>query len=767
MSVPDYVENPGPELEALLMSQHIQNPYPYPGNINVLDSYSAEPPESTYSRILREHAKHALAHSWKYDPFRCSVKGAFKLPQGLAGKPNHGLAKNEFNWTTEGKLGTLKKTRSAAQVDVKQARTSHRWPENAKEHDETHSLDGSDLDQELESFYGPDGTDLRPIDNDSDEGFSELDLITTTIISLPDKSLMEKGVTPGGIFQDSGISMDEGYAEYSLAHSLPSTAKETTRKVPSDWPTFNANVAPLRTPKQTGRWLGLVGDQKQCEWPGRHQGPYDLDGLHSHKKNQKLDGSSRHTTREDPIPARVTSTNESVKLAPEISDLVQNTGNSLVAFQSFGREQTSILHGDNENPITTEEAENNGPFIGAAHTVNIQQPQYSNGTAENTSEAGPSVPASCVISEDAQIDNNANDHVCRSIPNNPFATPLNQHIHHIQQAHIDTPATPEAITIHLTPEHNRDMNDDNASDSHYELSVPNSLTRGTQKSQIALDRYAQATKALPTLARRNSSAISLGGSESEEDPLTSSPNNPSQPEGHTGFRRAVELHQKENDAVFTLSPPKVPRNTPSPGKMAPIPFTPANRTDTAPFRPTTPFQLGTPDYRDLVSPGTPTPAPKMSNNPKGKSVMNVFRSPKLGSRSPEHAAPNSDVIVAPTTTPITGPTHPHLGSIEGSQGPLFHRAKKTERPTKNVLTSLKLTPEHGSGGTSEFESLDEYEDELAGPGVNPPPLPTPQARGGRKTAHPAVVVAVPRVRARDEAIPPEQEPQRKKKKTRR
>ena len=79
---------------------------------------------------------------------------------------------------------------------------------------------------------------------------------------MPSKPHMEPVVTPGGILQDSGIAMDEGYAQYALANSLPHTAKYVTRMVPSNWPILDADIAPLRFPKKKGRWFGLVGDQK-------------------------------------------------------------------------------------------------------------------------------------------------------------------------------------------------------------------------------------------------------------------------------------------------------------------------------------------------------------------------------------------------------------------------------------------------------------------------------------------------------------------------
>ena len=748
MSVPDFVGKPGPELQALLTSQHFQNPYPYPGNIKILFSYEAEPPDSAYSNVLRDHAKHALLHAWRYDPFRCSVKGAWQLPQRLTGKPNHGLTKDEFHLASKRKLRSVKMVRSAAPVDVKQARQMYKWTKNMNEHDDVNSLDGSDLDQELNGFYGSGGVDLRPIDDYSDEGFFEPNPLSTTIVSLPDKSLMEEGVTPGGIFQDSGISMDERYAEYSQAHSVPNTAKETTGNVPGDWPSFNADVRPLRMQKKKGRWLGLVGDQKQCEWPGRCEGPYDLDGLRSHVTNQMVDGPSSDTTHEHPLPAEVVLPNESMQYTQDNFQPLRVDVNSEPprdAPQSSDREQP-FPRDNNKNPIITQEFDNNEVSVGAAHPM----PHGLDGSIENGGDSEPSVSAPHAIAELLQSDIIASLNSRRT----RLTTPVSRRTGQIHQIQIDTPATPETVNIHLTPENNRIVDAVGGSGRSLESQVPHSPTTKTQRGQSALGRYVQETKRHPDLSRQKSSTMSLNGSESEEDPLTSAQKRPGPPEVHGAFKKAVRLHQKRNDAMFTLSPPKASTTTPSPSKRAPIPITPASVNDFPPFRPTTPFQLGTPARPDLDSPGTPTPAPKASKKRKQKSVMNVFRSPKLGSRSPERHAqppPTSDFVVAPAI-PTAGATDPtRTASFIGSRGLLFQKTKTNERGTKYVLNSLKLTPERGawSSFSSECEALeDEYEDELAGPALVRPPRFT--ATGSRDRGTSNNVFVTPRVRSRDE-----------------
>lgn len=725
MSVPDFVEKLGSELEALLTSQHIRDPCPYPGSIRILPSYQAEPTDSAYLRNLTELVKHAVAHAWKYDPLRCSVKGAIKLAQDRAGKPHHGLIKEEYNWATGRNFQIEENTRGAARVDVRQARKTHQWTKNIDKDRKIRSVDSNDLDRELDHFYGPDGTDLRPIDDESDEGFSEPNSITTTVVSLPDKSLMEAGITPGGIFQDSGISMDEGYAEYSLAHSLPSTARETTGNVPGDWPRFNADVAPLRTPKKNGPWLGLLGDQKQCKWPGRRQGPYDLDGLRSPDRNEKADGPISGPTHGNPPPAEAPLSNESVPRAQRASDPVQETVNSEpseVIPQSLSQEQTSLLHGNN-GTITNKDVEHSRASVGAAYSASEERPQYSRGSIEQGVDNAPPVLASHVVSDDPQTENYASTHIHHSVSKTSFSTPVNQCTSRIQQVQVNNAATPKTINIHLTPKYDVD---DDVSDGSLEVRIPNSPTTDTQKGQSALGRYVQETKSHPIPAHQNSSTVSIDDSESE-DPLILSQTQPSQPEGHAGFSKGVDLHQKKSDPMLTLTSRQISQNTPSPSKRAPIPITPPYaKNPAASFCPITPFQLRTPTHADFGSPATPTPAPKASKA-KGKSVTDVFQSPKLGSRSPERAGPTSNpkIVVAPTA-PTAGATDPQRGSpFGGSQGLLFQKTQTNDRGTKNVLNSLQLSPERARGGAAAYEGLDD-EDELAGGNdpraLNPSPV---------------------------------------------
>lgn len=216
------------------------------------------------------------------------------------------------------------------------------------------------------------------------------------------------------------------------------------------------------------------------------------------------------------------------------------------------------------------------------------------------------------------------------------------------------------------------------------------------------------------------------------------------------------MNQQKDDADRTLSAPKASQASPYSSKVDPIPVTPAHGKDTASFRPTTPFQLGSHPPADSESPRTPTPAPRASKG-SGKSVRSIFSSSKLASRSPERATPSSDIVVAPST-PTAG--------ASGSQGLLFRKGKKNEKGMKNVLNSRRLSPVRGSGsGSAASGDLEDYADELAdgrgGGGVDVHRGGRRAgetsgvarsgfdgwARGGRKVAR---AVMVPRVRSREE-----------------
>ena len=663
MSAPEFVEKPGSGLDALLRSRHVQNPYPYPETTNLLPSYETEIPESIDSNHLRKHANHALAHCWRYDPFCCSVKDAFKFDQDLFKKPSHGLSEGESQWATAGKFTIVQKARNAAQVDSLQARKSYKWMKNLDEKEETLNIDSNSIGREVDDFYGPDGTDLRPIDNDPDEGYCGPDDITTTIVSLPEKSLLEEGVTPGGIFQDSGISMDAGYAKYSRAHTLHTLAKERVA-TPSDSPAFSANVRPFRTRKPAGHWLKLIGDQRQRDWPGRRQGPYDLEGLHLQENV-------------DSRPSEPTS-------------------------QSSDQKQSFVARGNTEDRIAKVHLGNSEVSVGALHPVSEERPTSFLGSAEKGSDNGESVPASPVMQKVPQVD----DDTCGSMPNTAFNTPVNQRINQILQVQLKTPATPATVDINLTPERDNDMVVDNVSD----------------------------------------------GSEFGEDPLVLPLDHSSQPNVRRRSRKYIEVQRNKSYEMLTLSPSKPSQDTSPSPKKASIPVTPAYATDTAVFRPVTPFQLGTSAHEAVFdSPGTPTPAPR-GRQTKEKSVTNIFNSPQLGNRSPERARPDSAIFAVTPTPPMAGATDPP----HGRQGLLFQKKKKNERGTMNVLNSLRLpSPEREIAG-AEGAVLDDFEDELttaSGGEVfkgGRSALVTRSGARARAGNTVAQAVMVPRDRARDE-----------------
>lgn len=799
MSGPDFVAQPMSELEALLTSQYLQNPYPYPGNTEIPPSYSCEPPESTPSINLKKQVRHTLANAWRYDPVKCSVKAAVKAARELAASHHHGLTKDEYSWVAGAKSTAVKKARSAARRRFERAIRPSKWMKNSDWGDHFFKSSRTNIDQEIDEFYGLDSIDLRSVENESnDEGFSEPNVIATTIVSLPNKSLLEEGVTPGGIFQDSGILMDEGYAEYSLAHSAPPTAQGFTGMPPGDWPTLEADVAPLRRPKRTGRWLPFVGNQKQCDWPGRRQGPYGVDDLDNLEEPEVVTSDPQDaagsftpepatreaspsrdvdTEREAPLPVEATSSIESVKLAQETSESKEGTvvdELSEATPQSLGQGQPHSVHGANDIgdnieieeqncdvPTSSKDIESKDASEVAPQLVSEARPQHFGESSKSGRNNGSSTIAPNVARATPQYDTDTNTQARRKALATAFTTPVTQRIRQIQQVQPDTPPTPATVNINLTPEYDSDMDTTDVSDVSLEARLSDSPTANTQMGQSALSRYVQETKSHPNLARQSINTMSSERSDYEEVSLVPSPEHASQPEGHAGFRTAVELHQEKSDAVFTLSgAPKAPPASPSSSTIAPIPVTPAHGNDTVSFRPITPFQLNSPAHAHSESPGTPTPAPKASIS-SGKSVKNIFGSSKLASRSPERAAPSSDIVVAPTTPTTAGASGGRYG---GSQGLLFQKAKKKERGTKNVLNSLRLSPERGSGsGSSVKGDLEDYEDELAGGSggvevdrggrwVREMRGPASSgvdlgAKGGRKVAR---AVVVPSVRSREE-----------------
>ena len=836
MPEPKFVTRSVTDLEALLATPFMQDPYPYTGPETILQSYSSEPSHSEYCGNLKKQVKHALRHAWKYDPMRCSVKAAFDVGRQMAIRPHNGLTEKEYAWVTGRKLRTAKKGRRAALVDFEQARRENAW---VTKHGETD--DALSINQELDEFYGSNGTKLRPIDdndnNFSDEGFSETDTFTKTIVTLPEKSLMEEGVTPGGIFQDSGVVIDEKYAEYSRAHSAPNTAEEFTR-AQSQRPSFDVAMAPLRFPKRNVRSLALFGDQKEREWHGRQQGPFDLHGPGSwasapetdqvtfvegaeatsedpqdmaesftpqpvpretsvgrdavptssaasmpvtevQDANQHMNGPSDVDIPENPLPTEVLAPMESVRHTQEASEPVQWR---LGGENSEATTQPSVLHGSVQDrmdiippesligpPVSIEDVRNTEASTGEVRLVGMERSQHFRRSAGNGRDSGSPPPTSHVTRELPPMDTDTNRHVPHSITTTAFSTPVTQRTRQIQQIQVENPATPATISINLTPEYNSDMDDDDASIGSLEVRLPDSPTDKAEMGQSALGHYVQDSQSQSNQAVHGSSTVSLAGSASDEVSLIPTQARPGPPEGHAGFSKGVELHQKETDAVFTLNPSRTSQVSPSMSDTAPIPVTPAN--DSASFQPTTPFQLDMPTRPDFDNPGTPTPAPKASKVNK-KSVMNVFRSPKLGSRSPERAEVSPGIVIAPNT-PTAGATSSQPGSPFAGRGLLFQQVRKNERGTKNAHESLNLSAEPASGMT---DSQDDSEDELAGGGnadvsrtifkggkrvADTPPTinsPSDPATSGRRTVAQAVVVRNLRSRKGNQGSPAQAPP---------
>lgn len=715
-----------------------------------------EPPQAVLESSLRDQAKYAIANNWKYDPYGCSAKAALDVVHD-----RNLLSKEDYIQITKEKLNRMKRTPNLPWLDYERSRKQYEWLKNTDMDDEIFNFHAANLDQDLEEFYGPDKIDLPPVPNETnDEGFAEPDVIAATVVSLPKNSLLEEGVTPGGIFQDSGIVMDKDYVEYYRAHTRPNTANLSAGMVPGDWPTFHVNIAALPA-KKRGPLLRLVGDQEEYDWPGRRQGPYGLDGLRysvrgsketsirhnvegsieenleatsaHHHADQMVDAPFVESSPATPLPAETTPSIELLERAQGVSEPTEGSVSdkpSDVTSPLLDQEQSRPLGGSNKSEERAEVqensddvstlnqgTENNKASESVPQLVSAERAQHLDGS----NESEPSMTALDMIQSIPHFEFDTVVHARYNTPMTALTTPVNQRTLQIEQVQVDSPVTLATININLTPkvnltpEYNSDMDDHDVSDDSLEVNLSDSPTANTQQGQSALGRYVQETTPSSNLAHHGSSTISIAGSQSEEVSLSPTQDHPSQPEGHAGFIKGVELHQKKSDAVFTLGSPKAPQATPSSSKAPPIPITPANQTDSAPFHPTTPFQLDTPAQNpNIESPGTPTPAPK-EITPSGKSVRNIFRSGKLASRSPERASPSPDIFVAPFT-PTAGTGIQTRNSPFGSQGVLFNKAKKNQSATKNVLNSLKLTPGHGGGsGSGSFtpENMDDSEDELA------------------------------------------------------
>ena len=645
------------------------------------ESYRNVPSESVYACNLKEQVKRTLAHAWKFDPLKCSIKAAREAACNEPHDSQYGFTEQEFKWVKGLKLSRVQAQRTEAQAELDQAMQYLTWQTSSLEDEKLVMVNGVTLSQELDEFYGPSPSVSRHIDdNEVDEGFCESS-ITTTWVSLPEKPLLPieqaSGIVDSQAFKDSGIYMDDGYAEATLPDSPPNTAVKASL---STLPTFYAKVAPLWKRKQSAPRLALFGDNNEVGWESRREAPYDLAGFNTLESGLSPSPDSSEAVAEinaigeaaplqsirplgavdhyvedlssldTPVPTFQDSDREMDLPVDDIDQLFEDIKSKDAPSRSFrGSDHTmespvedSICQvGD--FPLTANVARNSEVPAGKMESSvpetrsralataqvpsSVELQENSKGISIPQLEEEHSNPSGIIAQSTDDVRTKANGNQARTLSTVPPTTPV-----HLRSGdkRVNTLATPSPIN--LTPEYDSDGD----SDTSIKFCTPSSPTNAIRGGQSAFNRHIETTVPHLNFVRQRNSKVDLDGfslpsyTDSIMIPMTQ----------HQGRVRLIDKTVRSSKADIAargegaealLQTPKQPnengnysKNLPALTPYLPVVVTPTAKFAATPPRPPTPFQFNTPSRCFPSSPASPTPAPRGGDQHRGKSNFGIF-----------------------------------------------------------------------------------------------------------------------------------------------
>ena len=268
---------------------------------------------------LRIEVQHAITHAWKFDTLKFSVSGSQDTPRQLIGAPGEALTGEELRYLKTLIVPKVQAQKEEVQADSAAAMKYLSWQTYSPANDFPSELDeatlgyllddffgsgyvatrpreSSVLDRVLDDFYGAGDIATRPLEHhEFDEGFFDSSdcgpSINTTWVTTPEKTYVTGGraSTDDKIFQDSGICMDNAFAEASLANSFqkPSVlvsekkSEEAIAESSSPCSAFHLNPAPPVRNRANAPRLRRFGGNSEYDWKSRREAPYDLEGFWS------------------------------------------------------------------------------------------------------------------------------------------------------------------------------------------------------------------------------------------------------------------------------------------------------------------------------------------------------------------------------------------------------------------------------------------------------------------------------------------------------
>ena len=241
--------------------------------------------EASVKSDLKHQMIQALANDWKVDPLKCSTKEAREVLH----VPPYGFSEKEFKWIIGLKLSGVQAETRKTQTDLCLAKQCLKWQDRWLEEGMLNE-DDAVIEREIEDFYGPSCSSTQHVDSSQrNEGFYEPP-IATTWVSLPEKNTKDGQASchdDSSNFKDSGIHMDDSFAEASLPEVPPNSANKIAGRhvyneattVKSSLPTFSVGVTPSYGRKYLPPQHKLLNDNGQRDWKSRIEAPHDLVGF--------------------------------------------------------------------------------------------------------------------------------------------------------------------------------------------------------------------------------------------------------------------------------------------------------------------------------------------------------------------------------------------------------------------------------------------------------------------------------------------------------
>ncbi|KAL2045227.1 hypothetical protein N7G274_002310 [Stereocaulon virgatum] len=268
---------------------------------------------------LRIEVQHAITHAWKFDTLKFSVSESQDTPRHLVGAPGEALNCEELRYLKALIFPKVQAQKEEVLADSAAAMKNLSWqtcsPANdfPSELDEatlgylldeffgsgsatTLSRESSLLDKVLDDFFGAGDIATRPLEShEVDEGFFDSPdcgpSINTTWVTTPEKTYVTGGRASidDRSFQDSGICMENAFAEASLTNSFQKSSvlvsekksEEPIAESSASCSAFHLNPAPPIRKRANAPRLRHFGGNCEYDWKSRREAPYDLEGFRS------------------------------------------------------------------------------------------------------------------------------------------------------------------------------------------------------------------------------------------------------------------------------------------------------------------------------------------------------------------------------------------------------------------------------------------------------------------------------------------------------